>query len=300
MMLAERDLLRAWKNKWIRFEPDISQDQIGLSSIDLRLGCIFTKQKAVVIRPAHDFDPSDQIENFTLGSGQTLSVKPRQFLLAQTLEKVFVPSRYAAHVNGKSSLARAGLAVHITAPHIHPGFVGPITLELFNHGEWELEFSAGLDAVCQIVFWEVKTPPQPKAIRTENTVSYEDEAAVNFSYGDRLRHWVERTRQSLPQFGIPSIAAPFSVFAAPCLDAASSAWPVPCSMSLIWIILNLGERSFGLEFYRKMKQTGTRESPGCDGSAGGDTRVLGALAGSPGFCLSPRESFTKHSTSSVT
>ncbi len=93
------------------------------------------------MRPAHDFDPSGQVENFTLEPGQTLQLKPRQFLLAQTLERVFVPPQLAAHVNGKSSLAPAGLAVHITAPHIHPGFVGPITLELFNHGEWEREFS---------------------------------------------------------------------------------------------------------------------------------------------------------------
>lgn len=172
MMLAERDLLQAWRRSLIRFEPDISQDQIGLSSIDLRLGCIFTRQKAqkaVVIRPAHDFDPSDQVENFARDPGETVQLKPRQFLLAQTLQKVFVPPRFAAHVNGKSSLARAGLAVHITAPHIHPGFEGPITLELFNHGEWELEFFAGQDAVCQIVFWEVKTPPQLKEIKVLGT-----------------------------------------------------------------------------------------------------------------------------------
>jgi dCTP deaminase len=176
MMLAEHDLLQAWQRKWIRFEPDINPEQIGLSSIDLRLGCTFSKQKvqkAVVIRPAHDFDPSDQVENFRRDPGETVQLKPRAFLLAQTLEKGFVPRRFAAHVNGKSSLARAGLAVHITAPHIHPGFVGPITLELFNHGEWELEFFAGQDAVCQIVFWEVKTPPQPKVIETLGTYHYQ-------------------------------------------------------------------------------------------------------------------------------
>jgi dCTP deaminase len=172
MMLGERDLLREWKQGGIRFDPNISAEQIGLSSIDLRLGYIFARQKAqpaVVIRPAHDFDPSDQVENFTRASGEIVQLKPGEFILAQTLEKVSVPSRLAAHVNGKSSLARAGLAVHITAPHIHPGFVGPITLELFNHGRWELEFFPGQDAVCQIVFWEVKTPPKAKAIEVLGT-----------------------------------------------------------------------------------------------------------------------------------
>jgi len=46
MMLARQDLLRAWKRGELRFVPDISVDQINLSSVDLRLGYIFTKQKA--------------------------------------------------------------------------------------------------------------------------------------------------------------------------------------------------------------------------------------------------------------
>src|SRR5712692_10106777 len=152
MMLARQDLFRAWKRGEIRFDPDISRDQISLSSIDLRLGRIFTKQKAhkgLVIRPAQEFDPSDFVTNTTLGSGGIFRLRPKQFRLAQTLEKITLPAGLAAHIHGRSSLARSGLAVHSTAPHIHPGFYGPITLELFNYGEWELEFSAGKDVICQ-------------------------------------------------------------------------------------------------------------------------------------------------------
>jgi dCTP deaminase len=173
MMLARRDLLTAWKNGQIRFDPDISRDQISLSSIDLRLGRIFTKQKAhkgLVIRPAQEFDPSDFVTNTTLGSGGIFRLRPKQFRLAQTLEKITLPAGLAAHIHGRSSLARSGLAVHSTAPHIHPGFYGPITLELFNYGEWELEFSAGKDVICQLILWEVKTPP-PKSL-VESLSSY--------------------------------------------------------------------------------------------------------------------------------
>jgi deoxycytidine triphosphate deaminase len=69
MMLARQDLLRAWKRGEILFEPDISPDQISLSSIDLRLGRIFTRLKAhkgLVIRPAQEFDPSHFVKNTTL------------------------------------------------------------------------------------------------------------------------------------------------------------------------------------------------------------------------------------------
>jgi deoxycytidine triphosphate deaminase len=37
---------------------------------------------------------------------------------------LYVPANLAAQVNGKSGLARCGLAVHATAPHINPGFEG--------------------------------------------------------------------------------------------------------------------------------------------------------------------------------
>ena len=61
-------------------------------------------------------------------------------------------------------MARTGLAVHATAPLINPGFEAPITLELFDHGEWELEFFAGQDLICQVCFWKIQTPVRAVAI----------------------------------------------------------------------------------------------------------------------------------------
>jgi dCTP deaminase len=169
MMLGRQDLLTLWKQKKIRFQPDIAPDQISLSSVDLRLGFRFTTQKvqkAVVIRPAHDFDPSYLTETHDFGGDAepVFRLGPKQFKLGQTLERITVPANLAAQVNGKSSLSRAGLAVHATAPHINPGFDAPITLELFNHGEWELEFIPGVDLICQVAFWEIKTPVGSVAI----------------------------------------------------------------------------------------------------------------------------------------
>ncbi len=106
-MLARQDLIRAWKKKTLRFEPDISIDQINLSSVDLRLGFTFAKQKAqpsVVIRSAQDFDPGDLVENFDLKSpADVFRLRPKEFRLAQTLEKIALPAGFAAHVHGRSS-----------------------------------------------------------------------------------------------------------------------------------------------------------------------------------------------------
>lgn len=167
MILAYKDILEGWKKGSLRFEPDISVDQIGLSSIDLRLGWVFTRllpKKGVVIQPAHGFDPTNLVEHQdfseiqVLGQTPTFRLKSQEFRLAFTLEEITVPHNLAANVQGKSSLARSGLAVHITAPHIHPGFVGHITLELYNHGPWDLEIFPGEDLICQVIYYRVQTP----------------------------------------------------------------------------------------------------------------------------------------------
>lgn len=143
-----------------------------LSSIDLRLGNVFARLKpreGLIVQPARGFDPTDHIEierptegGFLTG-GPVFRLPPGQFRLAFTLESVTLPPGLAANVQGKSSLARSGLAVHITAPHIHPGWSGNITLELYNHGPWTLELVPGEDLVCQLILYKV-TSPVPKAV----------------------------------------------------------------------------------------------------------------------------------------
>jgi dCTP deaminase len=175
MILAYDDLIEAWQNGTLQFSPNVSLDQIGESSIDLRLGWVFTRlkrQAGVVIQPARGFNPTDLVEHqdlsetMVLGKAPPFRIEPQGFFLAFTLEEVTVPKHLAASVQGKSSLARAGLAIHITAPTIHPGFSGRIVLEFYNHGPWELELMPGEDRVCQIIFSEVKTPVPEKVTDT--------------------------------------------------------------------------------------------------------------------------------------
>lgn len=55
-------------------------------------------------------------------------------VLATTAETIKVPTFLAAQFNGKSSLARLGILVHVTAGFLDPGFTGQITLEIVNLG----------------------------------------------------------------------------------------------------------------------------------------------------------------------
>ncbi len=97
-------------------------------------------------------------------------LKARSFVLGFTREIVQLPvqSRIAARVEGKSSLARVGLGVHVTAPTIHAGFgVDPnnpdqrgtvIQLEIFNLAEWSVILDVGM-RICQLILEEVREVP---------------------------------------------------------------------------------------------------------------------------------------------
>lgn len=64
--------------------------------------------------------------------GAPISIRPGEFILASTQEEVRIPATLVGEVEGKSSWARRGLMVHVTAGFIDPGFQGTITLEIVN------------------------------------------------------------------------------------------------------------------------------------------------------------------------
>lgn len=84
MILSYPDLVEAWQKKRIRFDPDISIEQIGLSSIDLRLGFRYSRFKSsavsYILKPgAEGFDPADIYDTKDLNSTEDarLIIKPR-------------------------------------------------------------------------------------------------------------------------------------------------------------------------------------------------------------------------------
>lgn len=89
---------------------------------------------------------------------KSVFLRPGEFALARTKETVGIPAHLVARVEGKSSWARRGLLVHITAGFIDPGFYGTITLELCNLAARPLELPAGC-AIAQLSILELDTPP---------------------------------------------------------------------------------------------------------------------------------------------
>lgn len=85
-------------------------------------------------------------------------IKPNQFVLAHTLERINMPINLLGIVKGKSSLARKGLIVEF-AGFIDPGFTGQITLELKNVSDKPVTLKKYM-RICQLCFLKMTDAPR--------------------------------------------------------------------------------------------------------------------------------------------
>jgi dCTP deaminase len=138
MFLSDATIRKLIADGTILVEP-FYPDHVQPCSLDLRLGDMSLESLAVF---------GDQ---WILGS--------KQFALGSTEERVRLPSHIAATVSGKSTHGRRGLAVHITAGHVDPGFDGQITLEMYNHSAHELVLTKGV-SICQLIFTYLDQPAE--------------------------------------------------------------------------------------------------------------------------------------------
>lgn len=112
------------------------------------------KKTIDVTHKDYDYDAVLQEMSKTIVIGSEGYELPRkELVLGWTVEYINIPidARMAARVEGKSSLARLGIGVHLTAPTIHAGFKGQIRLEIVNHGPLPILLKSGM-RICQLIF----------------------------------------------------------------------------------------------------------------------------------------------------
>ena len=173
MILSDKAIQKALADGAIEITPVPSETRYTSSAVDLTLGAQFQGWNFDVL----SVKGTTVHLNLALQSYQTTakaylktlkieddgsfvfppySEKP-MVLLAQTQERVYLKrdSGLAARVEGRSSLARIGLTVHLTAPTIHCGFHGAITLELINYSPFHLRMVPG-SVICQLILERVE------------------------------------------------------------------------------------------------------------------------------------------------
>ncbi len=186
MILCEREIQALVRNKLVVIEgcPPADSKRWSSTALDLTLHEVVLEWvvdkppprggKAGEVSPFSDhfnvqqmMDDDRYARKVRIPPEEGYPLKPGAFILGFTVEKIRIPheSRIAARVEGKSSLARIGLGVHVTAPTIHAGFGAepdkpllPIQLEIFNLGPWIIRLHAGM-RICQLIFEEVREVP---------------------------------------------------------------------------------------------------------------------------------------------
>jgi dCTP deaminase len=197
MILCDREMNAALDGGAIHIIPRPNEEFFSSTALDLTLGkTIYIWRppeshptgKPTCLYPASaDFNIKDLMEGGTWADRQEIPpdgfpfVTRGQFILAYTKERICLPhtSRIAARVEGKSSLARLGIGVHVTAPTIHAGFgynrekeaedtAQPIQLEMFNLSGLPVVLEVGM-RICQLILEEVREVPN-KAYAGQFTV----------------------------------------------------------------------------------------------------------------------------------
>jgi dCTP deaminase len=184
MILSDAGIQEAIKQGQLEISPTPQLDQYTTSAVDLFLADGFhgwDQSKFTIPGVTVSLNLAEQRYGATAaGYLKPLSIErdgsfilppyhesPRP-VLAMTRERVHLKpgSRLAARVEGRSSLARIGLMVHLTAPIIHANFNAPITLEMINHGPFLLKLVPGKTRICQLIVERLETEPVGD-IRTE-------------------------------------------------------------------------------------------------------------------------------------
>jgi dCTP deaminase len=182
MILSDREIRAALSRGALKITPDPPASAWSSTALDLRLAKDLLMWKrpsegdveAVVCPASKDFN-FDLVrqtygEAFQIPSSGYI-FRSQTFLLGWTIERLQLPhrSRLAARVEGKSSLARLGIGVHVTAPPIHAGFGykpsdenfpgSPLQLEIWNVGPLDIKLEEGMP-ICQVIFEIVDGTPE--------------------------------------------------------------------------------------------------------------------------------------------
>lgn len=161
-ILSDKTIKEYLKEGKIVIDPLKDEKQIQPSSVDMRLGDEFKVFKVIrkpYIDPKDEEDVSSYMESSTVEEGEAFIIHPNEFALATTLEYVKLPDDLVARVEGRSSMGRLGVTMHVTAGFIDPGFEGKITLEISNIGAMPVALYP-YQRVCQIVFETMTTPSE--------------------------------------------------------------------------------------------------------------------------------------------
>ena len=185
MRLCDRDIYQHLQDGKIKIDPTPDYDQISGVTVDIRLGNkfrVFEDHQApfidlsgpkIQVQEALDHVMSDEI---VLEEGKACFLHPGELARAITNESVTLPDNIVGWLDGRSSLARLGLMVHVTAHRIDPGWSGNIVLEFYNSGKLPLALRPKMKIGA--LSFEVLSAPAEKPYNARVDAKYKGQAGA--------------------------------------------------------------------------------------------------------------------------
>ena len=141
MILGKEEILNEIKRGNLKIEP-FNANNIKGSSIDLTLDNKFR----IFYR---DIEGDDYRKYSRLTNKNEITLEPGDFILGITKEKITLKN-LCGWLQGRSTYARIGLGIHVTANFIHPGVSNRQVLEIKNLNNYKMRIKAGMK-ICQLI-----------------------------------------------------------------------------------------------------------------------------------------------------
>ena len=154
MILTDNQIIKKIQDQQIIIKPTPTKEQIQPCSIDIRLGNEFWQ----MIKTEETLDPKNNEPKYNPIRANAIIIPSNEFTLATSKEYIEIPPDMVARVEGRSSIGRLGLTVHVTAGFIDAGFKGNITLEIKNLSPNDIILYENM-RVAQLVFEELGNTP---------------------------------------------------------------------------------------------------------------------------------------------
>ncbi|HCG80521.1 MULTISPECIES: dCTP deaminase [Thalassolituus] len=188
MRLSDVDIEQKIASGDIIIDPPPGHDAIAGISVDLRLDHrfrVFNNNSVTHLDLSGDRDQLnrdiDRImsKEIEIPKDEALYIHPGELILGATMESVSIPDNLVGWLDGRSSLARLGLMVHVTAGRIDPGWEGQIVLEFYNNGKLPLALRPEM-VICAMSFETLSSPAERPYNKRENA-KYRGQKGAVFS-----------------------------------------------------------------------------------------------------------------------
>ncbi len=157
MILSDHDMKIAMANGEITVNP-YHESMLQPASIDLHLDrhfLIYDTNKNFVIDPKKRIDT--MMKEVSINDDEPFVLHPGEFALGMIFETTGVSAQHVGRLEGKSSVGRMGLLIHVTAGFLDPGNSLKMTLELCNVANMPILLYYKMP-IAQIAFERISSP----------------------------------------------------------------------------------------------------------------------------------------------